>query len=65
VNATVGHLPFEGHRTVADLDAFAAVLKRIDCPHARKVVIMAKWERGELSDEQAERLIRNGGLAEA
>jgi hypothetical protein len=44
---------------------FERALARIDCPTARKLVVMSKWERGELSASEAERLIREFGLASA
>jgi very-short-patch-repair endonuclease len=34
-------------------------------PSARKAAIIEKWERGELTNDEAERLIRGGGLAAA
>jgi very-short-patch-repair endonuclease len=34
-------------------------------PTARKIVVMAKWELGEITNAQAEQLIRCGGLAAA
>lgn len=40
-------------------------LARIDDPSARKLVIMAKWQRGELSEFEAERMIRRMGLVNA
>jgi hypothetical protein len=42
--------------------ALERALARIDDPSARKIVIMSKWSRGEITDEEAERLIRDGGL---
>lgn len=48
-----------------DLTPLVRVLKRISDPSARKSVIMSKWERGELSEFEAERLIRRLGLVNA
>jgi hypothetical protein len=44
---------------------FERALARIDCPTARKLVVMSKWERGELSASEAERLIHKLGLVSA
>lgn len=41
------------------------LLSRIADPSARKIVIMSKWERGELSGAQAEGLIHDLGLVSA
>lgn len=41
-----------------DLSPLARVLNRIDDPSARKLVIMSKWERRELTNDETERLIR-------
>lgn len=57
-----------GTRQLSKPKATAAderVLQRIDDTSARKIVVMAKWERGELSRLQACRLIRRLGLVEA
>lgn len=40
-------------------------LARIDDPASRKLVIMAKRQRGEISDFECERLIRRVGLVNA
>jgi hypothetical protein len=47
------------------LTPFERALARIDRPTARKLVVMSKWERGEISASEAERLIRELGLASA
>lgn len=47
------------------MSAFQRILGRIDDLSARKIVIMAKHERGELTGAQTEQLIRFGGLADA
>lgn len=41
------------------------VLLRIEDPAARKIVIMAKRQRGEITDNETEHLIRAGGLEAA
>jgi hypothetical protein len=53
--------------TFADdrLPRLRRMLAQIEDPAARKIVIMAKRQRGELTDEETERLIRDGGLADA
>jgi hypothetical protein len=48
-----------------DLSTITRVLNRIDDPSARKTVIMSKWQRGELTTCEAERLICAGGLEAA
>lgn len=48
-----------------DLSPLAHVLNRIADPAARKAVIMSKWERGQLSPAEAERLICKMGLKDA
>jgi hypothetical protein len=48
-----------------DLSHLARVLNRIECPSARKTIIMSKWERKQLTGEEAERLIQLCGLASA
>jgi hypothetical protein len=40
-----------------DLSPLARVLNRIADPAARKAVIMSKWERREITPDEAERLI--------
>lgn len=40
-------------------------LSHIADPSARKLVIMSKYERGELTANDAQRLIREGGLVNA
>lgn len=40
-------------------------MARIDDPAVRKIVILSKWQRGELSGFEAERLIRRLGLVNA
>lgn len=47
------------------MEQLTRILGHIDDPSARKIVIMAKHERGELTDAQTEQLIRFGGLAGA
>lgn len=44
--------------TMRDLSTLARVLNRIDDPAARKIVIMGKRERGEITDAETERLIQ-------
>jgi hypothetical protein len=51
--------------SMRDLSTLTRVLNRIDDPSARKTVIMSKWQRGELTPCEAERLIRAGGLEAA
>jgi hypothetical protein len=46
-------------------EALKRVLLRIKDPSARKIVIMSKWQRGEIAPEEAEALIRELGLKEA
>ena len=41
-----------------DLSTLARVLNRIEDPSARKTVIMSKWERREITGNEAERLIQ-------
>jgi hypothetical protein len=48
-----------------DLSPLARVLNRVECPSARKIVIMSKWERKQLTNEEAERLIQLCGLEHA
>lgn len=48
-----------------DISPLARVLNRIECPSARKIVIMSKWERGQLTADEAERLIRLCGVRNA
>jgi hypothetical protein len=43
---------------VRDLTALAKVLNRITDPSARKSVLMGKWERREITPQEAERLMR-------
>jgi hypothetical protein len=50
---------------MSDLSALKRALMRIDDPSARKIVIMSKWQRGEITPEQAEILIREMGLVNA
>lgn len=40
------------------MNAFQRILARIDDPAARKIIIMAKRERGELTDAQTDQLIQ-------
>lgn len=47
------------------IEALERALKRIEDPSARKIVVMAKWERGELTRLQTRRLIRKLGLVNA
>lgn len=47
------------------MNALVKTLKRIQDPSARKTVIMSKWQRGEITSDEAERLIRELGLKEA
>jgi hypothetical protein len=44
------------------MSGLAKALSRIEDPAARKIVIMSKWERGEITAKEAERLIRELGL---
>ena len=48
-----------------DLSPFARVLNRIEDPSARKIVIMSKRERNEITDAECELLIQLFGLADA
>jgi hypothetical protein len=48
-----------------DLSSLASVLNRIDDPSARKAVVMSKWERRQITNDEAERLIRLCGLEAA
>jgi hypothetical protein len=48
-----------------DLSPLLRVLNRIECPSARKSVIMSKWERKQLTNEEAERLIQLCGVRNA
>jgi hypothetical protein len=41
-----------------NLSMLARVLNRIEDPSARKIVILSKRERREITDQEAERLIR-------
>ena len=41
-----------------DLSPLARVLNRIENPSARKSVIMSKWERREITGDEAGRLIQ-------
>lgn len=50
---------------MTNIGSLKNALLRIDDPSARKIVIMSKWERGEISPREAERLIQEGGLANA
>jgi hypothetical protein len=52
-------------RTIEATTALERALGQIDCPPARKVVIMSKWERGELSASAAMYLIRKLDLVSA
>lgn len=47
------------------LESSMRYLHRIDDLSARKIIIMSKRERGEITDEQTERLIREHGLVNA
>lgn len=49
----------------SSMEQLTKILGHIDDPAVRKIVIMAKRERGELTDAQTEQLIRLGGLADA
>jgi hypothetical protein len=55
----------EPMENLGTLQPLARALNRIDDPTARKIVIMSKWQRGELTACEAERLIRAGGLEAA
>lgn len=48
-----------------DLSPLVRTLNRIADPAARKSVIMSKWERQEITPDEAERLIRLCGLEAA
>lgn len=48
-----------------DLTALSRVLSRIDDPSARKTVIMSKYQRGLITGDEAQQLIRELGLVEA
>ena len=48
-----------------NLSPFARVLNRIEDPSARKLVIMSKWERKQLTSDEAERLIQLCGVRNA
>lgn len=54
-----------GNNVVELASGLERVLSRIEDPSARKIVIMAKWEKGELSEFEAARLIRKLGLVNA
>jgi hypothetical protein len=47
------------------MSGLVKALSRIEDPAARKIVIMSKWERGEITAKEAERLIRELGLGAA
>jgi hypothetical protein len=44
------------------VNALERALNRIGEPTVRKIVVMSKWERGELSADEARHLIRVCGL---
>lgn len=48
-----------------DLSLLVRVLNRIEDPSARKAVIMFKWGRGQITPEDAERLIDLCGVVNA
>jgi hypothetical protein len=48
-----------------DLASFARVLNRIDDAAARKIVIMSKRDRNEITDAECERLIQLCGVRNA
>jgi hypothetical protein len=48
-----------------DLSTLVRVLNRIEDLAARKIVIMSKRERGEITDEETERLIQLCGVVHA
>jgi hypothetical protein len=48
----------EPMENLGTLQPLARALNRIDGPSARKIVIMSKWQRGELCAADAGRLIR-------
>lgn len=48
-----------------DIQRLKRTLLRIDDPSARKIVIMSKWERGQLTNEEAHGLIVELGLEAA
>lgn len=58
-------IPFAGKRDKAWETRMASILMQIEDPVARKIVIMAKRQRGELTERQAERLIRLCGVVSA
>jgi hypothetical protein len=48
-----------------DLSALVRVLNRIDDPSARKSVIMSKWQRRQIINDEAERVTRLCDVVEA
>lgn len=50
---------------IRDLSPLARVLNRIECPSARKTVIMSKWQRKQITPIEAERLIQLCGVENA
>jgi hypothetical protein len=48
-----------------DLHALTRVLNRIEPPAARKLVIMSKRERGQITDRETEQLIHLCGVVSA
>lgn len=49
----------------SSMEQLERVLSQIDDPSARKIVVMSKWQRGEIVRAQAEQLIRHLGLVNA
>lgn len=50
---------------IRDLEPLANVLNRIDDPVARKLVILSKRDRRQITDRECERLIQMCGVVEA
>jgi hypothetical protein len=48
-----------------DLSTLVRILNRVECPSARKTLVMSKWERGQITGNEAARLIRLCGLEAA
>lgn len=52
-------------KTVRDLSSLVRTLNRIEDPSARKICIMLKRERGEITDGETEQLIKLCGVKHA
>ena len=51
--------------SMRDLSPLARVLNRIEDPSARKATIMSKWNRKEITGNEAARLIELCGVEDA